>query len=158
MAEPSRAKTPTDPDVAEGSERRSASVPGAVRPESDPLSTADALSELSSRPADPVPPAAPKTDPDLVRDHEIIPAAPLEAIEPDSAPPSIPSAAGVTEEAPKPQGSIPVLPGHVIANRYEVIGILGEGGMGIVYRCRDQSNGQYVAIKRVIPPSGPGQT
>ena len=110
------------------------------------------FSELSSdRPADPVP-AAPKTDPDLVREHEIIPALP---VEPDSAPPSIPSAASVTaEDAPKPQGSIPVLPGHVIANRYEVLGILGEGGMGIVYRCRDQSNGQFVAIKRVIPPSG----
>src|SRR6478752_8728831 len=153
MAKPSQAKTPTEPDGSEGSERRSASMPGAARPEFDPISAADVFSQLSSdRPADPVPPAAPKTDPDLVRDHEIIPAAP--AVEVDSAPPSIPSAAHVAEDPPKPQGSIPVLPGHVIANRYEVLGILGEGGMGIVYRCRDQSNGQFVAIKRVIPPSG----
>jgi len=152
MAKPSQAKTPTEPDGSEASERRSASIPSAARPEFEPVSAAEVFSELSAdRPADPVPPAAPKTDPDLVRDHEILPAAPAE---PESAPPSIPSAAGVTEEAPKPQGSIPVLPGHVIANRYEVLGILGEGGMGIVYRCRDQSNGQYVAIKRVIPPTG----
>ena len=79
MAKPSRAKTPTDPEGSEGSERRSASMPGAARPEFDPVSAADVFSELSSdRPADPVPPAAPKTDPDLVRDHEIIPAAPVE--------------------------------------------------------------------------------
>ena len=94
MAKPSQAKTPNDPEGSDGS----------------------ALS--SARPADPVP-VATKTDPDLVRDHEIIPAAPVEF---DSAPPSIPSAASVTaEDAPKPQGAIPVLPGHVIANRYEVM-------------------------------------
>src|SRR3954471_791915 len=123
MAKPSQAKTSTDPDGSEDSERRSASMPGTARPEFDPVSVADVFSELSSeRPADPVPPAAPKTDPDLVRDHEIMPAAPVEL---DSAPPSIPSAAHVaTEDAPKPQGSVPVLPGHVIANRYEVLGIL----------------------------------
>src|SRR3954462_15165580 len=122
MATPSQAKTPTDSDESEGSERRSASMPGVPRPEFDPVSAADVFSELSSdRPADPVPPAAPTTDPDLVRDHEIIPAA---AVEADSAPPSIPSAAHVAEDPPKPQGSIPVLPGHVIANRYEVLGIL----------------------------------
>src|SRR5450432_3517125 len=152
MANPSRAKNPTDPAGPEGSDRRGARVPAGLRSGSDPLSPAGAFRDLSSdRPADPVP-AAHKTDPDLVREHEIIPAAPVEL---DSAPPSIPSAAGVAEaDAPKPQGSMPVLPGHIIANRYEVLGILGEGGMGIVYRCRDQSSGQFVAIKRVIPPSG----
>ncbi|HEV8248279.1 MAG TPA: protein kinase, partial [Polyangiaceae bacterium] len=66
-------------------------------------------------------------------------------------PPSIPSAAAV-QEGSRPIGAVPVLPGHVIADRYEVVGVLGEGGMGIVYRCRDQSNGQMVALKRVIPP------
>ncbi|HEY2405899.1 MAG TPA: serine/threonine-protein kinase [Polyangiaceae bacterium] len=94
----------------------------------------------------------PKTDPELVREHELLPAAPEDT---DSAPPSIPSAASVAPEgASKLPGAVPVLPGHVIANRYEVVSVLGEGGMGIVYRCRDQSNGQFVAIKRVIPPSG----
>ncbi len=96
--------------------------------------------------------------------------------EPDSAPPSIPSAASVKSndyanppsdyqavpdgdvdvmvaDLPKPP-PMPVLPGHVIADRYEVVSVLGEGGMGIVYRCRDQASGEFVAIKRVIPPEG----
>jgi len=76
----------------------------------------------------------------------------------DSGPPSIPSAASVgsSETASStPAGLFTgVLPGHVIANRYEVLGVLGEGGMGIVHRCRDQTTNQGVAIKRVIVPDG----
>ena len=72
---------------------------------------------------------------------------------PDSAPPSIPSAAAAPTGVGT-RGGVPVLPGHVIANRYEVLGVLGEGGMGIVYRCKDKPTGQIVAIKRVIPPPG----
>lgn len=75
----------------------------------------------------------------------------------DEAPPSIPSAAVLSDRS-RPQAAkdskIPVLPGHVIAHRYEVLNVLGEGGMGIVYRCRDQATGEDVAIKRVIPPEG----
>jgi serine/threonine protein kinase/tetratricopeptide (TPR) repeat protein len=72
--------------------------------------------------------------------------------EPESAPPSIPSAA--TTASPGALSAHPVLPGHVIAQRYEVINVLGEGGMGIVYRCRDQATGDAVAVKRVILPEG----
>lgn len=75
-------------------------------------------------------------------------------IEPDSdsVPPSIPSAA--TAAAPGTVPAQPILPGHVIAQRYEVMNVLGEGGMGIVYRCRDQATGELVAVKRVILPEG----
>jgi serine/threonine protein kinase/tetratricopeptide (TPR) repeat protein len=71
----------------------------------------------------------------------------------DSAPPSIPSAAAASMDDVS-RGGIPVLPGHVIAGRYDVLSVLGEGGMGIVYRCRERITGQLVAIKRVIPPPG----
>ena len=72
----------------------------------------------------------------------------------DSVPPSIPSAAALDAELPSgaAAAAAPVLPGHVIAHRYEVLGVLGEGGMGIVYRCRDQATGNTVALKRVVPP------
>jgi serine/threonine protein kinase/tetratricopeptide (TPR) repeat protein len=73
-------------------------------------------------------------------------------LESDSSPPSIPSAAATGTPAALP--AQPILPGHVIAQRYEVINVLGEGGMGIVYRCRDQATGDLVAVKRVILPEG----
>ncbi|MBX3125987.1 MAG: protein kinase [Polyangiaceae bacterium] len=89
-----------------------------------------------------------------------MPAAP-EAEDDDSAPPSIPSAASLKEGsilsvsapelAPVTTPSA-VLPGHILADRYEVEAVIGEGGMGIVYRCRDLATDQQVALKRVIPP------
>ncbi len=88
----------------------------------------------------------------------------------DSAPPSIPSAAAVLDpivplssaaaaaaaesglEVTEEPGTAPVRPGSVLAERYEVEYVLGEGGMGIVYACRDRATGDEVALKRVIPP------
>ena len=79
----------------------------------------------------------------------------------DSGPPSIPSAAKIEpavhdqvgEAAPEALSG--VVPGQILADRYAVNGVLGEGGMGIVYRCLDTYSGDEVALKRVIIPEGP---
>jgi hypothetical protein len=41
--------------------------------------------------------------------------------------------------------------GEIILNRYRVLGELGQGGMGVVYRCLDEVGGIEVALK-ALPP------
>jgi len=33
-------------------------------------------------------------------------------------------------------------------SKYEVIGIVGEGAYGVVYKCKNKENGEFVAIKK----------
>lgn len=47
-----------------------------------------------------------------------------------------------------------LIPGQILAGRYEIVGELGAGGMGRVYRAQDQTLGKEVAIKTVLSPSG----
>jgi eukaryotic-like serine/threonine-protein kinase len=43
--------------------------------------------------------------------------------------------------------STPATPASVVANRYEVLGLLGAGGMGRVYRAHDRSLDEIIALK-----------
>ncbi len=80
----------------------------------------------------------------------------------------VPDAGGQTWATPAAQGAAPqelaghgpapqgLEPGSVLANRYEIIALLGDGGMGAVYKATDRELDRVVALK-VIRPELAGQ-
>ena len=53
--------------------------------------------------------------------------------------------------APQDAAQVELQPGQIIANRYEIKELIGQGGMGAVYRAFDKNRDEDIAIKVLLP-------
>ncbi|MGA8103863.1 MAG: hypothetical protein WB869_17020, partial [Candidatus Acidiferrales bacterium] len=84
------------------------------------------------------------------------PDATLPAVPSSVAPPAAgtPAAAGWSVPAQPASATLagsPLQPGTVLGNRYEIISMLGQGGMGAVYKATDREVERAVALKVIRP-------
>lgn len=66
-------------------------------------------------------------------------------LSPQQPPPSVPNPSDATPEM------IQFRPGQIIATRYTVLHMIGRGGMGCIYRVRDNVLKEEVALKTLLP-------